>query len=182
VTSSAPGKDYLLQARSREFVHPENPVVHLIHGKMDTDYKEKRNKRDKGPSSCPSGTSALKENRKSLLSRRLHSTPTSSSSGGEWNRPPSPTTNQLCLWKNLLSGKLADEGTDVVMLGDIMKPENETQRSLHHEMRSQRWEKLQMNESSGKGGTPADVIVGKLKSKPSRRRDSAERTLSSNET
>jgi hypothetical protein len=44
VTSSAPGKDYLLQARSREFVHPENPVVHLIHGKMDTDYKEKRNK------------------------------------------------------------------------------------------------------------------------------------------
>jgi hypothetical protein len=39
-----------------------------------------------------------------------------------------------------------------------------------------------MNESSEKGGTPADVIVGKLKSKPSRRRDSAERTLSSDET
>jgi hypothetical protein len=43
-TSSAPGKDYLRQARSREFVYPENPVVHLIHGKMDTDYKEKRSK------------------------------------------------------------------------------------------------------------------------------------------
>jgi hypothetical protein len=33
-----------------------------------------------------------------------------------------------------------------------------------------------------KKGTPADVIVGKLKSKPSRRRDSVERTLSSDET
>jgi hypothetical protein len=43
-TSSAPGKDYLLQARSREFVYLENPVVHLIHEKMDTDYKEKRSK------------------------------------------------------------------------------------------------------------------------------------------
>jgi hypothetical protein len=39
-----------------------------------------------------------------------------------------------------------------------------------------------MNKSSEKGGTPADVIVGKLKSKPSRRRDNAERTLSSDET
>jgi hypothetical protein len=39
-----------------------------------------------------------------------------------------------------------------------------------------------MNESSGKGGTPAYVIVGKLKSKLSRRRDSVERTLSSDET
>jgi hypothetical protein len=43
-TSSAPGEDYLLQARSREFVYPENPVVHLIHEKMDTNYKEKRSK------------------------------------------------------------------------------------------------------------------------------------------
>jgi hypothetical protein len=39
-----------------------------------------------------------------------------------------------------------------------------------------------MNESSGKGGTPTNVIVGKLKSKPSRKRDSIERTLSSDET
>jgi hypothetical protein len=31
------------------------------------------------------------------------------------------------------------------MLGDIMKLENETRRSLYHEMRSQRWEKLLMN-------------------------------------
>jgi hypothetical protein len=39
-----------------------------------------------------------------------------------------------------------------------------------------------MNESSGKGGTPADVIVSKLKSRPSRRQDNVERTLSSDET
>ena len=90
--------------------------------------------------------------------------------------------NQPCLGKNLLSKKLADEGTDTVMLGDIMKLENETRRSLYLEMKSQRWEKLLMNESSGKGETPTDVIVGRLKSKPSRRRDNAERTLSSDET
>jgi hypothetical protein len=65
---------------------------------------------------------------------------------------------------------------------DIMKPENETRRSVYHEMRSQRWEKLQMNGSSGKGGTPADVIIGKLKSKLSRKQDSVERILSSDET
>jgi hypothetical protein len=63
-----------------------------------------------------------------------------------------------------------------------MKPENEIRRSLYHETRSWRWEKLQMNESSGKGGTTADVIVSKLKSKPSRRQDNVERTLSSDET
>jgi hypothetical protein len=50
-----------------------------------------------------------------------------------------------------------------------MKPKNETRCNLYQEMRSWRWEKLQMNESSGKGGIPADMIVGKLKSKPSRR-------------
>jgi hypothetical protein len=50
--------------------------------------------------------------------------------------------NQPCLGKNLLSGKLVDEGTDTVMPDDIMKTENETRRSLYHEMRSQRWEKL----------------------------------------
>jgi hypothetical protein len=43
-TSSAPGEDYLLQSRSREFVYPENSAVHLIHVKMDANYKEKRGK------------------------------------------------------------------------------------------------------------------------------------------
>jgi hypothetical protein len=89
---------------------------------------------------------------------------------------------QLCLGKNHLSGKLADEGTDAITPGDIMKPENKIRRSLYRETISRRWEKLQMNESSGKGGTPADMIVGKLKSKPSRKRDNVERTLSSDET
>jgi hypothetical protein len=41
------------------------------------------------------------------------------------------------------------------MFGDIMKLENKTRRSLYLEMRSRRWEKLLMNESSGKGGIPA---------------------------
>jgi hypothetical protein len=50
-----------------------------------------------------------------------------------------------------------------------MKPENEIRCSLYRETRSRKWEKLQMNESSGKGGTPPDVIVGKLKSKQSRK-------------
>jgi hypothetical protein len=68
------------------------------------------------------------------------------------------------------------------MFGDIMKPENETRRSLYLEMRSQRWEKLLVNETFGKGGIPANVIVGRLKSKPSRMRDNTERTISSDET
>ena len=68
------------------------------------------------------------------------------------------------------------------MPGDIMKPENETRCSLYHKMRSRRWEKLQMDESSGKKGTPPDVIVGKLKSKPSRRQGNVERIVSSDET
>jgi hypothetical protein len=89
--------------------------------------------------------------------------------------------NQLCLGKNLLSRKLVDEGTNAETPGDIMKPENKIRRSLCREMRSWRWEKLQMSESSGKEGIPADVIVGKLKSKPSRRRDSVERILSLDE-
>jgi hypothetical protein len=55
-------------------------------------------------------------------------------------------TSQPCLGKNLLSEKLADGGTDAGMFGDIMKPENETRRSLYLEMRSQKWEKLLMNE------------------------------------
>jgi hypothetical protein len=68
------------------------------------------------------------------------------------------------------------------MFDDIMKLENETRHSLYLEMRSWRWEKRLMNESSGKGGTPADVIVGRLKSKLSRMRDNVERILSSYET
>jgi hypothetical protein len=42
------------------------------------------------------------------------------------------------LGKNHLSEKLVGEGTDAVTPGDIMKPENETRRSLCHKMRSPR--------------------------------------------
>jgi hypothetical protein len=90
--------------------------------------------------------------------------------------------NQPRQEKNLFSGNLADEGTDAEISGDIMKPESGTRRSLCQEMRSQRWEKLQKNRSSGKGGIPDDVIVGKLKSRPNRRRDNADRTLFSDRT
>jgi hypothetical protein len=73
-------EDYLLQARSRGSVYPENPAVHLLYGKMDMDHKEKGNKRGENSSSCSSGTSALKGEQKeacrydsSILPRRpLH--------------------------------------------------------------------------------------------------------------
>jgi hypothetical protein len=60
-TSSAPSEDYHLQARSGKFIHPKNPVVHLINRRVDTDCEKKRNK---DPSSCPSGASALKGEQK----------------------------------------------------------------------------------------------------------------------
>jgi hypothetical protein len=90
--------------------------------------------------------------------------------------------NQLRREKNHFSENLADEGIDAEIFGDIMKPESGTRRSLCHEMRSRRWEKLQKNGSSGKEGIPDDVIVGKLKSRPNRKRDNAERTFFSDET
>ena len=90
--------------------------------------------------------------------------------------------NQPRREKNLFSGNLADEGTDAEIFGDITKPESRTQRSPCHEARSQRWERLQKNRSSEKGGIPDDVIVGKLKSRLSRKRDNTERILFSDET
>jgi hypothetical protein len=90
--------------------------------------------------------------------------------------------NQPCRGRNLFSGNLADDGTDVEISGDIMKPESGTWRSLCHKMRSRRWEKLQKNGSSEKEGIPDDMIVGKLKNRPNRRRDNIERTLFSDGT
>ena len=90
--------------------------------------------------------------------------------------------NQPCLGKNLLSEKLADGGTDAGMFGNIMKPENETRRSLYLEMRSRRWEKLQKNGSSEKEGTLNDVTIGKLKNKLSRKQGNVERIHSSDAT
>jgi hypothetical protein len=90
--------------------------------------------------------------------------------------------NQPRREKNLFSGNLADEGTNVKIFDNIMKPDSGTQHNLCHEMRSRRWEKLQKNRSSGKEGIPDDVIVGKLKSRLNRRQDNAERTLFSDGT
>jgi hypothetical protein len=90
--------------------------------------------------------------------------------------------SQPCLGKNLLSEKLADGGTNTGIFSDITKLGNGTRRSLCPEMKSWRWEKLLMNESSEKGGTLADVIAGRLKSKLNRIQGYTERTLSSRET
>jgi hypothetical protein len=90
--------------------------------------------------------------------------------------------NQLRREKNLFSGNLVNKETGAEISGDIMKPESGTRRSLCHDMRSRRWEKLEKNGSLGKEGISDDVIVGKLKSRPNRRRDNAERTLFSNGT
>jgi hypothetical protein len=114
--------------------------------------------------------------------RWFHSTPTSSSSEEEWNQLPSLTMNQPRQEKNLFSGNLADGGTDVETFSNITKPKSGTRHSLCHEMRSRKWERLQKNRSSGKGEFLDNVIVGKLKSRLSRKRDNTERILFSDET
>ena len=63
-----------------------------------------------------------------------------------------------------------------------MKPENTIRHSPCHGMRSRRWEKLRMNESSRKEGILDVAIVSKLKSMPNRKRNNTERTLLSAET
>jgi hypothetical protein len=68
----------------------------------------------------------------------LHSTPTSSSSGEEWNRILSLMMNQLHQERNLIIGSLADGGTDAEIFGDIMKPENGIRRSQYRGTRSQK--------------------------------------------
>jgi hypothetical protein len=101
--------------------------------------------------------------------QQLYSTPTSSSSGEEWNRILSPTMNQLHQERNLFIGSLADGGTDAEIFGDITKPENGIRRNPYRETRSQKWEKLQKNGSSEKEGTLDNVTVGRLKNRPSRK-------------
>jgi hypothetical protein len=90
--------------------------------------------------------------------------------------------NQSRQEKNLFSGNLAGEGTEAEISGDITKPESGTRHSPCHETRSQKWEKLEKNGSSGKVGIPDDVIVGKLKSRLSRKQDNAKRIHFSDET
>jgi hypothetical protein len=116
-------------------------------------------------------------------SRQLfHSTPTSSSSGEEQNRILSPTMNRLHQEKNLFIGNLADGGTDAEIFGDITRPENGIRRSLYHETRSQKWEKLWKNGSLEKAGTLDDVTVGRLKNRLSRKQGNVKRIHSSDAT
>jgi hypothetical protein len=113
--------------------------------------------------------------------QRLPSTLTSSSSG-EWIRPPSLTTNRLRLERNLLSENPADEGTDAEISDGITKLESETRRNPYRETRSRRWEKLRKNVSSGKEGIPDDVIVDELKNRPNRKQDNVGKIHSSGAT
>jgi hypothetical protein len=83
--------------------------------------------------------------------------------------------NQLRPGKNLLSGNPAGEGTNAETFDDITRPESGTWCSPYRETRSQRYEKLQKHGSSGKGGIPGDMTVGKLKSRPSRKRGNGEK-------
>jgi hypothetical protein len=116
-------------------------------------------------------------------SRQLfHCTPTSSSSGEEWNQILSPTMNRLHQEKNLFSGNLAGGGTDAEIFGDIMKPENRIRRSLYHDTRSQKWEKLQKNGSLEKEGSLDDVTVDRHKSRLSKKQGNVERIHSSDAT
>jgi len=110
-----------------------------------------------------------------------HSTPTSSSSG-EWSRPPSPTTSRLHPERNLLSGNPADEGTNAEISGDITRPESGTRRNPYRETRSRRREKLRRNVSSGNEGIPDDAIVDGLKNRPSRRQGNVGKIHSSGAT
>jgi hypothetical protein len=77
--------------------------------------------------------------------------------------------NQLHQERNLFIGSLADGGTDAETFSDITKPENGIWHNPYRETRSQKWEKLQKNESSEKEGTLDDITVGRLKNRPSRK-------------
>jgi hypothetical protein len=129
-------------------------------------------------------TPKIPEKRNLQLSERrsprqpCHSTPTFFSSG-EWSRLLSPTTSRPRLGKNHLSGSPIDEEIGAETSGDITKPENGIRSSLSRETRSRRWEKLRKNASSENEGTPDDVIVDKLRNKPSKTQGSTEKIHSS---
>jgi hypothetical protein len=90
--------------------------------------------------------------------------------------------NRLHQEKSLFIGNLAGGGTDAEIFGDITRPENGIRRSLYHEMRSRKWEKLRKNGSLEKEGTLDDVTVGRLKNRLSRKQGNVERIHSSDAT
>jgi hypothetical protein len=90
--------------------------------------------------------------------------------------------NRLHPEKNRLSESPADEGTDAGTSDDITQLENGIRSSLSRETRSQRWEKLRKNASSGNEGTPDDEIAVGLRSKPSKMQGNDARIRSSGAT
>jgi hypothetical protein len=78
-----------------------------------------------------------KENGKRSSRPPYHSTPTSSSSG-EWSRPPSPTMSRPRPEKNHLSGNPADRETGAETFGDTTRLENGIRNNLSRGTRSRR--------------------------------------------
>jgi hypothetical protein len=72
-----------------------------------------------------------------MPSHQLLSTPTSSSSGTDWSRLPSPTMSRPYKGKNLPSVKHGNEGTDAGMCGDITRLGNGTLHSPYPGMKFQ---------------------------------------------
>ena len=68
------------------------------------------------------------------------------------------------------------------MFGDITRPENGIRSNLSRGTRSQRYEKLRRNASSGNEGTPDDEIAVELKNKLSKTQGNAGRIHSSGAT
>ena len=86
--------------------------------------------------------------------------------------------NRPRLEKNRLSENPADEGIDAGTFDDITQLENGIRSSLSRETRSQRWEKLRKNASSGNEGTPDDAIADGFRSRPSKTQGNAGRIRS----
>jgi hypothetical protein len=183
-TSNAPKKDRLRQDRGPRPEARQPGKLYCLPPRRKNEHKSQERKKQ-----IKSGGSKLffpclrpqrRTERRSSRQPR-HSTPTSSSSG-EWSRPPSPTTSRLYPERNLLSGNPVDEGTDAEISGDITRPESGTRRSPCPETRPQRWEKPRKSVSSGKGGILDDAIVGELKNRPNKKQSNVGKIPSSGAT
>jgi hypothetical protein len=90
--------------------------------------------------------------------------------------------NRPRLEKNRISENPADEGIGAGTFDDIMQLENGIRNNLSRETRSQRYEKLRKNASSGNEGTPDDEIAVELRSRPSKMQGNDARIRSSGAT
>jgi hypothetical protein len=128
-----------LQVESWESTHPKNSAAHFAHRGVDTGYKEK--KKQVGWRPVKLSFRHLRPQRRTERNsspQQLPSTPTSSSSGGDWSHLPSPTTSQPCQGKNLPSEKLGYGGKNAGIFSDIMRLGSGTQRSPYPGMKSRK--------------------------------------------